>query len=114
MLRLAVKLKLIQATGILNVDLSWLNNNYQRSLTRYGRRCSADRMRALKEEHRYTVLVCFLWQVYRDTIDHMIETHHKLMTRIYKHAQDDEEHYTDTHGYTEINFATTPGSASSA
>lgn len=80
MLRLAAKLELIQATGILSVDLSWLNNNYQHSLTRYGRRCSADRMRALKEDHRYTVLVCFLWQIYRDTIDHMIDTHHKLMT----------------------------------
>lgn len=94
MLRLATKLELIQATGILNVDLSWLNNNYQRSLTRYGRRCSADRMRKLKEDHRYTVLVCFLWQIYRDTIDHMIDTHHKLITRIYNHAQDDVDTQT--------------------
>lgn len=93
-LRLAAKLELIQATGILDVGLSWLNNNYQRTLTRYGRRCSADRMRALKEEHRYTVLVCFLWQVYRATIDHMIDTHHKLMTRIYNHAQDDVDAQT--------------------
>jgi hypothetical protein len=45
MLRLATKLELIQATGVLEIDLSWLNNNYQRSLTRYARRCSADRMR---------------------------------------------------------------------
>jgi hypothetical protein len=59
MLRLATKLELIQLTGILDIDLSWLNNNYQRSLTRYARRCSADRMRNLKEDHRYTVLVCF-------------------------------------------------------
>ena len=93
-LRLAAKLDLIQATGILNIDLSWLNNNYQRSLTRYGRRCSADRMRNLKEEHRYTVLVCFLWQVYRDTIDHMVDTHHKLMTQIYNRAQEDVDEQT--------------------
>jgi hypothetical protein len=89
MLRLAAKLELIQATGVLEIDLSWLNNNYQRSLTRYAQRCSADRMRNLKEEHRCTVLVCFLWQVYRDTVDQMVEMHHKLMTRLYNQAQDD-------------------------
>jgi TnpA family transposase len=93
-LRLAAKLELIQDTGVLEVDLSWLNNNYQRSLTRYARRCSADRMRNLKEDHRYTVMVCFLWQVYRDTIDHMIDTHHKLMTRVYNHAQEDVDKQT--------------------
>lgn len=94
MLRLATKLELIQLTGILDIDLSWLNNNYQRSLTRYARRCSADRMRNLKEDHRYTILVCFLWQVFRDAIDQMVETHHKLMTRIYNHAQDDVDEQT--------------------
>lgn len=93
-LKLADKLELIRETGILDVDLSWLNNNYQRALTRYGRRCSADRMRNLKEDHRYTVLVCFLWQVYQDTLDHLIDTHHKLMTRIYNHAQDDVDEQT--------------------
>jgi len=88
MLRLAEKLEDIQTTGGLSIDLSWLNNNYQRSLTRYARRCSADRMRKLKSEHRYAVLVCFLWQVYRDTVDHMIDMHGKLMTRVYNRAQD--------------------------
>jgi hypothetical protein len=44
MLRLAEKLEQIQATGVLALDLSWLNNNYQRFLTRYARRCSADRL----------------------------------------------------------------------
>ena len=89
MLRLAEKLEQIQATGVLTVDLSWLNNNYQRFLTRYARRCSADRLRNLQAEHRYAVLVCFLWQVYQDTVDHMIDMHHKLMTTVYKRAQDD-------------------------
>jgi hypothetical protein len=44
MLKLAEKLEQIQATGVLALDLSWLNNNYQRFLTRYARRCSADRL----------------------------------------------------------------------
>lgn len=45
MLRLATKLEQIEDTGILSLDLAWLNNNYQRSLTRYARRCSADKLR---------------------------------------------------------------------
>ncbi len=89
MLRLADKLKMIQATGILTIDLSWLNNNYQRSLTRYARRCSADRLKDLKEDRRFAVLVCFLWQAYRDTIDHMIDMHDKLMLRVFNRAQED-------------------------
>ncbi|MBI1882540.1 MAG: DUF4158 domain-containing protein, partial [Chloroflexi bacterium] len=88
-LRLAEKLEQIQETGVLTIDLSWLNNNYQRFLTRYAHRCSADRLRNLQAEHRYAVLVCFLWQVYRDTIDHMLEMHSKLMTSVYNRAQDD-------------------------
>lgn len=35
MLRLAEKLASIEKTGLLHVDLAWLNNNYQRSLARY-------------------------------------------------------------------------------
>jgi len=87
MSRLAEKLQLIQETGVLTVDLSWLNNNYQRSLTRYARRCSADRLRNLQAKHRYAVLPCFLWQVYRDTIDHMIDMYGKLMNGVYNRAQ---------------------------
>jgi len=89
MLRLADKLEQIQGTGILTVDLAWLNNNYQRTLARYTRRCSADRLRNLQPAHRYAVLTCFLWQVYRDTIDQMVEMHDKLMTGVYNRAQQD-------------------------
>lgn len=51
-LRLTDKLEQIQGTGILALDLAWLNNNYQRTLARYVRRCSADRLRALQAAHR--------------------------------------------------------------
>ena len=88
-LRQAERLDQIQATGVLTIDLSWLNNNYQRFLTRYARRCSADRMRNLQAKHRYGVLVCFLRQEYPDTVDHMIEMHGKLMTSVYSRAQED-------------------------
>ncbi|KAA3643843.1 MAG: Tn3 family transposase [Chloroflexi bacterium] len=89
MLRLTDKLKSIQDTGVLQIDLGWLNNNYQRSLARYARRCSADRMRRLKTKHRYTVLVCFLRQVHRESVDHMIDMHHKLMLRVHNRAKEE-------------------------
>ncbi len=87
LLRLIDKLEQIKATGILDIDLAWLNNNYQRSLTRYARRCSAHRLRELTSGHRYTALICFLRQVHADTIDHIIDMHAKLMTGIYNRAQ---------------------------
>lgn len=87
MLKLVDKLARIQQTGVLSVDLSWLNNNYQRSLTRYARRCSAARLRNLQANHRYAVMVCFLWQTYQDTIDHILDSHDKIITGVYKRAQ---------------------------
>jgi TnpA family transposase len=89
LLRLTDKLEQIRETGILSLDLSWLNNNYQRMLARYARRCSADRLRDLQTERRYGVLVCFLWQVYRDTIDYLVDMHDKLMTGVHNRAQED-------------------------
>jgi hypothetical protein len=86
-LRLTHKLEQIEGTGILTLNLAWLNNNYQRMLARYARRCSADRLRSLQPVHRYAVLTCFLGQVYRDTIDQMVEMHDKLMTGVYNRAQ---------------------------
>ena len=94
MLRLADKIRKIKETGILRVNLSWLNNNFQRSFTRYVRRCKASRIRELQEEHRYAVIVCFLWQVYRDSIDFMVDMYNKLINRIYNSAQDDIDNYT--------------------
>ena len=93
-LRLLDKLEKIEATGILTVDLSWLNNNYQRSLTHYAKRCSANRLRDLQAPHRYAVLTCFLWQTYRDTIDYAVDMHDKLMTSIYSQAQKEIDEYT--------------------
>lgn len=93
MLKLIRKIERIEETGIPAIDLSWLNNNYQRSLTRYAQRCSADRMRQLIPPRRYAILVCFLWQTYRDTIDHMVDMHDKIMTGVYSRAENqvDEE-----------------------
>jgi len=89
LLRLTDKLEQIQGTGTLSFDLSWLNNNYQRMLARYAQRCSADRLRDLQAERRYGVLICFLWQVYRDTIDYLVDMHDKIMTSVHNRAQED-------------------------
>ena len=86
-LRLTNKLELIRGTDVLQVDLSWLNNNYQRSLARYVRNRSASRLKQLKSDRRYALLVCFLYQLYADTVDFLIEMHDKLMTGVYGRAE---------------------------
>jgi len=86
-LRLTTKLDLIRDTQVLDISLSWLNNNYQRSLARYVQQRSASRLKQLQPERRYGVLVCFLYQLNADTIDFLIEMHDKLMTIIYNRAE---------------------------
>ncbi len=87
MLRLTEKLEVIGETGVLDLDLSWLNNNYQRSLARHARKCSAHRLREAAASHRYAALVCFLRQTYQDTIDFLIDMQDKLLNRVASQAQ---------------------------
>jgi TnpA family transposase len=89
LLRLMVKLERIQETGVLNIDLSWINNNFQKSLAKRARNSSVWRMRVLHPPHRYTVLACFLWQTFRDTIDYIIDMHSKLITRMWRRAENE-------------------------
>ena len=63
-------------------------------MTRYARRCSAARLRNLQANHRYAVLVCFLWQTYQDTIDYIVDTHDKIITGVYKRAQTEMDEET--------------------
>src|SRR5262245_29674363 len=69
---LADKLAAIEATGVLAVDLSWLNANYQRALFHYVRKGSADRLREVVRPRRLAALACFLRQSYRDTVDQVV------------------------------------------
>ena len=85
--KLTEKLDRIEQTGVLELDLSWLNNNYQRSLASYVRKCDAHRLREVESFHRYGALVCFLRQNYQDTIDFIIDTHDKLINKAEKNAQ---------------------------
>lgn len=88
-LDLIKKIDLIISTDILKIDLSWLNNNFQRSLTHYAEHQTTSKLRRLNPDHRYAILVCFLTQVHQDTVDQMVDMYDKLINRIYNHAQID-------------------------
>jgi TnpA family transposase len=87
MLKLCRKLEIINDTGILEVDISWINHNYQRSLAKYVHRCSANRLRELVPPHRYTAIACFLWQMSSDTIDYIIDMNSKIITKVYASSE---------------------------
>ena len=84
---LADKLAAIETTGILAVDLSWLNANYQRALFHYVRKCSTDRLREVARPRRLTALACFLRQSYRDAVDQAVDMFDKLLTRTHTRAE---------------------------
>jgi hypothetical protein len=84
---LTAKLDCIQATGVLALDLTWLNNNLQKALARHAAQASVQRLRLLEAPQRYTVLVCFLMQTYHETLDQLVEMYDKLITATYRRAQ---------------------------
>jgi TnpA family transposase/predicted transcriptional regulator len=90
MLALLKKLAMIEATGVLGVDLTWLNSNYQRALFHQVRKSSAHRIRELfAPSRRQAALVCFLWQSYRDSVDQAVDMFDKLLTRTNTRAQNE-------------------------
>ncbi len=94
MLRLTKKLEQLRTTTIHTIDLSWLNNNYQRVLAHYAETRSADRIRQLESKHRYAVLTCFLQQTYQETVDNILDMFRKLMIQVYNRARQDIDEYT--------------------
>ncbi len=89
MLTLLDKLRVIEATGVLGVNLLWLNGNYQRALFHQVRKSSVTRLRELAEPRRRAALVCFLWQSYRDAVDQVVDMFDKLLTRASTQAQNE-------------------------
>ena len=87
MSRLLAKLGLIEETGVLEIDIDWINGNYQRFLFHSVRTMSADRLRELVAPRRYLSLVCFLRQAWRDTLDQGVDMYGKLLERDQKQAQ---------------------------
>jgi TnpA family transposase/molybdopterin-guanine dinucleotide biosynthesis protein A len=89
MLALLRKLAVIEKTGVLGVDLSWLNANYQRALFHQVRKSSTDRLRELTVARRHAVLVGFLRQSYRDAVDQVVDMFDKLLTRTETRARNE-------------------------
>jgi Tn3 transposase DDE domain-containing protein/uncharacterized protein DUF4158 len=89
LLRLIAKLDQIQATQVLTLDLTWLHPNLQKALAQHVWHASAHRLRGLPAPQRYTVLVCFLIQTYRDTLDQLVDMYSKVVTATYRRAQHD-------------------------
>ncbi len=83
---LADKLSLIEQTGVLQIDLGWLNNNYKRYLSSYVLRCDAYKLRELAPANRYTSLTCFLREAYQKTTDHIFDMYHKTINAMYTQA----------------------------
>ena len=69
MKRLLARLEFVEATGMLEIDMAWVNGNYQRILFHSVRTASADRVREMAAPRRHLALVCFLHQAWRDTLD---------------------------------------------
>ena len=93
MLKLTRKIDQIEELGILAVDLTWLNNNFQRSLTRHAKKSTATKMRRLQQDQRYAILTCFLWQHFKDTVDYMVDMFDKLVNKVYNAAKNDVDNY---------------------
>ena len=88
MKRLLARLELIEATGVLEVDVGWINGNYQRILFHSVRTASADRVRRMAAPRRHLALVCFLHQAWRDTLDQAVDMYGKLLDRNRKLVDD--------------------------
>src|SRR5262249_48054653 len=107
MLRLVGKLKAIEATGVLGVDLSWLSGNYQRALFHQVRNQSAARLRELAGPRRGAALVCFLWQSYRDAVDQAVDMFDKLLVRPSTQAQNElDQHLSRQRQAIQVSLAT--------
>ncbi len=81
MKRLLARLDLIEATGVLGVNVDSVNGNYQRILFHSVRTASADRVRRMAAPRRHLALVCFLHQTWRDTLDQAVDMYGKLLDR---------------------------------
>ena len=78
----------VEATGVLDIDVSWVNGNYQRILFHSVRTASADRVREMAAPRRHLALVCFLHQAWRDTLDQAVDMYGKLLDRNRKLVED--------------------------
>ena len=80
------RLEHIEALEILQLDISWLNQNYKRQLIRQVRYYSVTRIKSMPEERQHAFLICLCHKLYEETIDYIVEMVIKLFDRAEKHA----------------------------
>jgi TnpA family transposase len=76
----------LEAIGIPNIDLSWLNTNYQNILAKKAQYYSVHRLNELKEGKKYASLICLCKKLYTDSIDYAIDMLIKLLDKADKSA----------------------------
>lgn len=86
-LNLIGRTECIIATGVLKINLTHVNNNYQRTLANEVKRCSVDRIKKMKPTRRYTALVCFLQQAHQNNMDLLISSYIKLMNAAHTRSE---------------------------
>lgn len=90
---LSVKLEMIKNTGIITINLDWLNNNYKRHLSSYAMNCDAHKLRELTPMHRYASLICFLQDAYQDVTDYIFDMYSKALTIVHSQAETTVNNY---------------------
>ena len=90
---LSNKLAMIEQTGVLALNLDWVNNNYKRYLSKYVTRCDANKLRELTPIHRYAVLICFLQEAYQDTKDYIFDMYRKAVNHVSEQAERTVDEY---------------------
>lgn len=88
-IKIVEKLDQVTTTGVLDIDLSWLNNNLQRWMWRYVRKATASRLRELTKKKRHGLLVCFLQQQHQIMMDDLVRTYDKVINQTYNRTQID-------------------------
>ena len=108
---LLARLEIIEGTGMLEVDMGWVNGNWQRILFHRVRTATAGRLRRMAAPQRHFALVCFLHQAWHDTLDQAVDMYAKLLDRnrkLVEHQLDEklkaQRHAIDriVHRYPEI------------
>ena len=84
---LLLQLSMLDELEVVHLDLHWLNNNYKKRLTKYGRTNSAYYIRRMPEVRRYAILVCLCQSLYAEYIDYIIEMLIKLIDKAEKSAR---------------------------
>jgi TnpA family transposase len=86
--RLLDRIEAIKDSGVLEADLTWLDDNYARALADRARASSVHRLRELSEPRQLATVACFLVECYRETLDQAVRLHSRLESVAAKDARE--------------------------